>query len=81
MEWKYALIFEKKQDAEDAAQILRENAPANPKSQTKIDPGLLTCSDCKKTIPQVVADYSMNWYKKHLCRDCQLKYQAEGGSP
>jgi len=79
MEWKYALIFEKKQDAEDAAEILRKNTPANPESQKKIDSGMLTCSDCKKTIPEVVADYSQKWYGKHLCRECQLKHQKKEG--
>lgn len=82
MQWKYALIFEKRQDAEDAAQILRENAPKNPESQQKIDnPNMLICSDCKKTIPEVVADYSQKWYGKHLCRECQLLHQKkEGGN-
>jgi len=53
----------------------------NPTSQKKIDPGLLTCSDCKKTIPEVVADYSQKWYGKHLCRDCQLEHKEKGGEP
>lgn len=82
MEWKCALIFEKKQDVEDAAEILRKNSPANPESQTKIEPDMLICSDpkCGKSIPQVVADYSQKWYGKHLCRDCQVEHQKlEGG--
>lgn len=75
MEWKYALIFEKKEDADDAAEILRKNTSANPNSQKKIDAGMLTCSDCKKTIPQNVADFSQKFYGKHLCRECQLKHE------
>jgi len=52
MEWKYALIFEKKQDAEDAAEILRKNPIAPSKNQKKINSDMLICSDCKKTIPK-----------------------------
>lgn len=79
MEWKYALIFEKKEDAEDAAELLRKNTSANPDSKIKINPDILLCSDCKKTIPEMVASYSQKFYGKHLCRECQLKHEKKEG--
>lgn len=52
-------------------------------NQQKItnNPNMLICADCKKTIPEVVADYSYTWYGKYLCRDCQLKHKKKGESP
>ncbi len=38
---------------------------------------IIICNDCKKNIPQNVADYSMERYGNHLCCDCQLKYQKK----
>lgn len=48
------------------------------KNQQKIDnPDMLICTDCKKAIPEIVADYSQKWYGKHLCRECQLTHQKK----
>jgi len=77
MEWKYALVFDSKEDLDKAVAKLG----GNPESQKKIDSGMLTCSDCKKTIPEVVASYSKKWYGEHLCRECQLLHQKKEGSP
>jgi hypothetical protein len=49
----------------------------NPGSQKTINADTLTCSDCKETIPQVVADYSRRYYGNFLCRDCQLKHKKK----
>ncbi|MBB6217535.1 hypothetical protein HNQ80_003658 [Anaerosolibacter carboniphilus] len=32
------------------------------------------CSDCSIEIPQAVQSYSMNYYGKPLCKDCQKKH-------
>lgn len=32
------------------------------------------CSDCSVEIPQAVQSYSMNYFGKHLCKDCQKNH-------
>jgi len=55
---------------------------SNPSNQQKIDnPEVFICTDCKKMIPQNVADYSQKWYGKHLCRDCQVEHKEKEESP
>ena len=81
------LIIESKQDLDFIAKKREEigellvggNNPASPVSQSKLDPGMLTCTDCKKSIPSNVAEYSEKFYGQHLCRDCQTMHQRKEG--
>jgi len=68
---KYELLAKLR---DELNQILETPNP----NQQKIDPGMLTCTDCKKTIPENVANYSKKWYGKPLCRDCQFEHKKKG---
>ena len=80
MKYKFIVVTESKEERDQLIQLLEENKAKhiNHQDQQKIDDiDMFICSDCKKTIPKVVADYSLKWYGKPLCRDCQPKYQQK----
>jgi hypothetical protein len=63
---------------DDAGNSTSQILKINQKTITQIqNPDILICNDCKKTIPQIVADHSMKRFGDHLCYDCQLKYQKK----
>ncbi|MBB6215626.1 hypothetical protein HNQ80_001715 [Anaerosolibacter carboniphilus] len=58
---------EKKNDAPTSG-----NGGSSNQGQAKNDG---QCGDCSTEIPQAVQSYSMNYYGKHLCKDCQKKHE------
>lgn len=79
MKYQIMILAETKEERDELFNFLDKNKfLAKNSNQQKIDnPDMLTCTDCKKTIPENVASYSQKFYGKHLCRDCQLKYQKK----
>jgi hypothetical protein len=43
------------------------------KQELQNDKNVIKCEDCGTIIENRVAEYSYNFYKKHLCRTCQKK--------
>ncbi len=43
------------------------------KQELQNDENVIKCEDCGTVIENRVAEYSYNFYKKHLCRTCQKK--------
>ena len=43
------------------------------KQELQNDENVIKCEDCGTIIENRVAEYSYNFYKKHLCRTCQKK--------
>ena len=43
------------------------------KQELQNDENVIKCEDCGTIIDNRVAEYSYNFYKKHLCRTCQKK--------
>ena len=85
MKYKFIVVTESLEERDQLIRLLEENKAKHiDPGQRQIDDetagtsaGTLVCMDCGKSIPKVVADYSFKWYGKHLCRDCQPKYQQK----
>lgn len=82
MRYKFVVVTESEEERDRIISFLEKNKAEHIEAgQTQIDADddsdMLVCSDCGKSIPKVVADYSMKWYGKHLCRDCQPKHQKK----
>lgn len=78
MKYLYTLVFEKKEDFDLAVKKLEST------DQTKLpksDSNESKCADCKKKIPDYVANFCKNnkdkFNNKLLCMTCQANYPKE----